>query len=299
MHGMITSLQLSTEIRSATPPVVIDVRLADDFAACHLPDALNNTVFEGAFNERLPAQVPDLTTAVRIYGASGNSFEARIAVEKLERAGYWEVAELEGGIEAWLAAGFSVSGSPTEPVFPIPHGRLQIDLEASKVEWTGRNLLNKHHGGVALKSGHLDFDQGRLTGGEIILDLTRLDCTGLAGSAYHDVLIRHLHDHDFFDVTRFPEAVLSITSAAPISDSGPGALNLRLTADLTIKGRTHPIEFAAASGLTPEGKAAAQAVFSIDRTKWGVLYGSGKFFHRLAGHLVNDQIAFEVKIVTR
>lgn len=296
---MITPLQLSAEILSATPPVVIDARLAEDFAACHLPNALNNTVFEVAFNDRLPAQVPDLTTAVRIYGASGTSLEARMAVEKLERAGYSNVAELEGGIEAWLAAGLPVVGSPLESFPPIPHGRLQIDLEASKVEWTGRNLLNKHHGCVALKSGHLDFDQGRLTGGEIILDLTHLDCGDLAGTAYHDVLIRHLHDHDFFDVTRFPEAALSIASAAPIPDSGPGALNLHLAADLTIKGRTHPIEFDAVSGLTPEGHTAAQAVFSIDRTKWGVLYGSGKFFHRLAGHLVNDEIAFEVKIVTK
>lgn len=297
---MIRSSELSAELQSSAPPMVIDVRLADDFTACHLHGALNNAVFEVAFNERLPIQIPDRSAVVRVYGASSSSLEARIAVEKLERAGYVEVAELEGGLEAWLAEGLPVDQGPPLPPLPaLPNGRKDIDLDASRVEWTGRNLLSKHHGCVALKSGYLDFDQGLLTGGGIILDLMRLDCSDLSGSPYHDVLVRHLHDHDFFDVVAFPEAGLSITSASPLAAGGPGASNLRVTADLTIKGQTHSIEFDATSGLTPEGHAAAQAVFSIDRTKWGVLYGSGKLFNRLAGHLVNDLIAFEVKIVTR
>ncbi len=297
---MIRSSDLAAQLQSSTPPVMVDVRLADEFTACHLDGALNNAVFEVAFNERLPVQIPDRSSVVRIYGASSSSLEGRMAVEKLQRAGYSNVEELEGGLEAWLAAGLPVVRGPALPPSPaLPDGRLEVDAEASRVEWTGRNLLNKHHGCVALKSGHLDFDHGRLTGGEMVLDLTRLDCSDLSGSAYHDVLVHHLHDHDFFDVALFPEARLVITSAIPLAGSGPGSSNLRVTADLTIKGQTHPIEFDAASGFTPDGHAAAQAVFSIDRTRWGILYGSGKFFQRLAGHLVNDLIAFEVKIVSR
>ncbi len=297
---MIDVSHLSAELESSTPPLVLDVRLADDFAAGHVPGAMNNAVFEVAFHERLPLQIPDQSTAIRIYGASSSSLEARMALEKLERAGFSDVAELDGGFEAWQFAGMPVVAKTPLPASPaLPDGPLEIDLESSRVGWTGRNLLNNHGGCVALKSGQLDFDQGRLTGGEMVLDMLRLDCSDLAGSPHHDVLIRHLHDHDFFDVALFPEARLVITSAAPLAGSGPGAANLRVTADLTIKGQTHAIEFDAASGLTPEGQVAAQAVFSIDRTKWGVLYGSGKFFHRLAGHLVNDLVHFEVKIVTR
>jgi hypothetical protein len=55
----------------------------------------------------------------------------------------------------------------------------------------------------------------------------------------------------------------------------------------------------ATSGVTPDGKAAAQAVFSFDRTRWKVLYGSGRFCHRLGMNLVNDLIEFEIKIVTQ
>ncbi len=91
--------------------------------------------------------------------------------------------------------------------------------------------------------------------------------------------------------------MLVVTKVESIPGSKPGMPNLHLTAGLTVKGETHPIEFDAATGLTPEGKPAAQAFFSIDRTRWRVIYGSGRLFHRLAGHLVNDLVEFDVKIV--
>lgn len=296
---MISSSQLASEITSAQSPAILDVRLADDYEACHIESAVNNAVFEVAFGERLATTLPDKGRAVRVYGASAQSHEAAMAVEKLERAGYANVVELEGGLEAWLAEGLpNTCGAPLTPPPKRPTGRVLIDLEASRVGWTGRNLLNKHQGCIGLSEGWIDFDEEGITGGEFVLDLKRIDCSDLAGSDYHSILIHHLQDHDFFDVERFPEARLSITSATHLDSGSPGGPNLHVHAQLTIKGQTHPIEFLAAAGMTPEGLLAAQATFSIDRTRWGVLYGSGKFFHRLAGHLVNDMIDFEVKIVT-
>jgi hypothetical protein len=58
------------------------------------------------------------------------------------------------------------------------------------------------------------------------------------------------------------------------------------------------LTFRAVTGVTPDGKAVAQAVLSLDRTCWGVLYASGRYFHRLGMHLVNDLIDLEIKIVT-
>lgn len=295
---MITANHLAEELSSNHSPVVLDVRLADDYEACHIEGALNNTVFEVQFIERVPSQLPDKSRPVRVYGAA-ESLEARMAVKKLERAGYTDVLELEGGLEGWCADGLpNTCGAPLPSDPECPNGRVLIDLEASTVNWAGRNLLKKHHGNIALKSGYLDFRQGRLEGGEFVLDLTRLDCIDLAGSEYHDVLIHHLHSDDFFDVSNYPDARLVITSATHLDPGSLGGPNLHVGAELTLRGQTHPIEFSATSGVTPDGKAAAQAVFSVDRTRWGVLYGSGKFFRRLAGHLVNDLIDFDVKIVT-
>ena len=47
------------------------------------------------------------------------------------------------------------------------------------------------------------------------------------------------------------------------------------------------------------GTLALQAYFALDRTQWGVRYGSGKLYERLGMHLVNDEINFDVTIVAR
>ena len=41
----------------------------------------------------------------------------------------------------------------------------------------------------------------------------------------------------------------------------------------------------------------AEANFDIDRTRWNIVYGSGKFFEKLGMHLVNDLVSIQLKIV--
>ena len=281
----------SNELSTAADVQLLDVRLPRDFETAHLDGAQNNCVFEVAFAERLSqtASAPKKTTID--YGANDQSHEANVAAEKLRR--------LEGGIEAAEHADVAlIRGGPSPSEAAIVDGIRNIDLEESRVEWLGRNLLNKHWGTVALEAGHLTFAGGTLSGGEIVIDLTRLECTDLAGINLHDVLIAHLHNDDFFDVENHPNARLVITQVEPGLELAPGSPNLKITANLTIRGQTHPIDFTASAGLTEEGKPAAQAAFSIDRTRWDIIYGSGKFFHRLAGHVVNDQLEFQLRIIT-
>ncbi|MEM9283335.1 MAG: YceI family protein [Verrucomicrobiota bacterium] len=289
-----------TELPNLSDYQLLDVRLADDFQAAHLEGAKNNCVFEVTFGDRLAETAPFAEMTTVVYGAHDKSHEANAAAEKLHRLGYTDVRILEGGIEGAQTSGLPIVEGTQLPALPsAPDGRLEIDVEASSVEWLGRNLVNKHWGKAPIESGYLNFKTGELTGGEIVIDLLGLTSDDLAGSDLHDVLIAHLHNDDFFDVTNHPKAILTITQATPLEDRSSGEPNLKVLADLTLRGQTYPIEFVAAAGLTPEGAAAAQAAFAIDRTRWGVLYGSGKFFKRLAGHLVNDLIEFQIKIVTR
>lgn len=274
----------------------LDVRLADDYEAAHISGALNNAVYEVQFNSRALEQLPDKAQEIHIYGANETSLEATMAAEKLNRMGYTNVEILSGGFASWT--GDIVQGEQLPELPEALNGNKDINLEASRVQWTGRNLLNKHFGTVALQSGSLNFADGQLKDGEIVFDLAQLVCSDLFGSELHDVLIAHLHNDDFLDLENHPTTTLTITSANPIAGAAAGAPNLRLNCQLTLKGQTHPLLIEATSGMTPDGKAAAQTTFSIDRTQWGINYGSGKLFHRLAGHLVNDLIDFEVKIVT-
>ncbi|HEY8961082.1 MAG TPA: YceI family protein, partial [Luteolibacter sp.] len=207
------------------------------------------------------------------------------------------VARLEGGMDAWRNEGFPTEGTHAPETPPaIPSGRRALDLDESRIEWIGRNLLNKHRGWIALKSGYLDFKGGTITDGEMVLSMHEIHCDDLAGTPLHDVLIAHLRSDDFFDTERFPEARVVLRSVR-FDPNFPGGQNLRVEADLTLKGVTAPLSFTASAGIDADGRPAAQASFAIDRTQWGVIYGSGKLFHRLAGHLVNDLIEIQLRIV--
>ncbi len=290
--------ELKSALAGGNAPALLDVRLEDDFTAAHLPGAANARVFEVSFLDQVSELVPDKSNPVVVYGFGGESREAAVAADKLGRAGFENVSVFEGGLDAWMSAGEAVEGSGSSPAGPAaPEGKRKLDLAESKVEWLGRNLLNKHWGTLGLKGGHLEFDNGHLSGGEITIDMNDMACTDLAESDLHDVLITHLKNDDFFDVERYPTAVFRINGATGIPHSAASEPNIEINGDLTLKGETHPVKFAAVSGITPEGIPAAQAAFAFDRTQWGVIYGSGKFFRRLAGHLVSDMVELQLRIV--
>ena len=296
---IIDARELSERMSSTAPPVLIDVRLDSDYGCCRIPRALNNCVFEVAFLERMERLAPDKMRPVCVYGSDDGSLESRMAAEKLCRAGWAEVLDFREGLSEWRAERFPVEEfAVSEGHAPIQSGVHALDLVESQVLWTGRNLLNKHSGSIRVKAGELNVEAGRVAGGRFVLDMSGIECADLAGNPLHDVLIDHLRSDDFFDVANFPEAEFIITQTAPIDSGSPGSPNLGISGELTLRGITQPIEFTACSGATPEGKLAAQASFSIDRTRWNVFYGSGKFFRSLGGHLVNDLIDLELRMVT-
>jgi polyisoprenoid-binding protein YceI/rhodanese-related sulfurtransferase len=301
MPSQIDPPELARRMKTSVTPVLIDVRLEEDYRAGHLPAAKNNCVYEVSFYERMGDVAPRKDVAVCVYGAASESCEARMAAEKLVRAGYGEVLEMRAGLDGWKAAGFEVKseGASKQDNPAPPEGWREIDLTESRVEWAGRNLLNKHYGSIALKSGKLQFNQGELRSGEFALDMHAIVCHDLSGDQLHDVLIAHLQSDDFFDVEVYPEGRFVITSTESVPRATPGAPNLKVHGELTLKNVTRPVEFLATAGLTPEGKAAAQASLTIDRTFWNVIYGSGKYFQNLGGHLVNDMIELQLRIVTR
>ncbi|MES2920748.1 MAG: YceI family protein [Verrucomicrobiota bacterium] len=296
----ITASSLKQLLAGPSPPVLVDVRLEEDCKCSRLPHALSNCVYEIIFLERMPALAPDLRTPVCVYGADSASLESRMAAEKLRRHGYTAVYDFRDGFEGWKSAGYPLDVSPVSAaVSPvIPEGVHSIDLGESSIRWIGRNLLNRHEGFIGLKSGSLRIESGKLAGGEFTIDMQAITCLDLTGNSLHDVLIRHLRDHDFFDAGVYPEASFVVTRANHLSDATPGSPNLTVTGILTLKGVSGTLEFPACAGVTADGKLAAQATIAFDRTLWNVLYGSGKWFRHLGGHLVNDLIDLQLRIVS-
>jgi polyisoprenoid-binding protein YceI len=279
---------------------LVDVMLPEDFAARHIPGAVNACVYEMVFLDRIADCVPDRNHAIVVYDDSGTTLTARTAQEKLERAGYLNVAVLEGGQRAWQSAGFATG--PEAPVAITPEtadGTYVIDVDKSVVEWSGRNINNRHHGRIAISEGAVELVSGRPVSGRIVLNMRSITNLDLQDPTWRDMLLRHLMSDDFFDVAQYPTAVFELHGAATISTCSPGTPNMEVTGSLTIKETTLPLSFPAIVAMQEDGSFKAQALIEFDRTLWNVCYGSGKLYERLGMHLVNDLVSVELFVVAR
>ncbi len=291
--------ELISQLADIPATVVIDVLADDEFKAAHLPGAQNACVFDMTFLEDVKKLVPDPATPLVLYGSSVRNLASQTAAEKLAAAGYTHLADYRGGLEDWREAGHAVEGDGATPRLEPSDGKHQIDVEQSKVEWTGRNLTGAHSGTIKLREGSIEIESGRPVRGSFTLEMRDIECADLKDGKMREMLEAHLKSEDFFDVIRFPEAVLLLSRITPLADAPLGNPNYEITGDLTLKGMTRDLSFRAILAPTPDGLLAADAHFDIDRTHWNVLYGSGKFYEKLGKHLVNDEISIALKLVTR
>ena len=299
MKSSIPAHELRQLIASGTV-CLIDVLLPEDFACRHIAGAGNACVYEMVFLDRIAECVPDRDKAIVVYDDSGTTLAARTAKEKLERAGYRSVAILEGGLQAWQAAGFEVeSNAPVPPLATVSDGVYRIDAEKSVVEWTGRNINNRHHGRIVISGGECVLSNGLPLSGRFVLDMATISNLDLQDEGWRAMLLRHLKSEDFFDVERYPAATFELRGAAAIAESTPGTPNVEIAGSLTIKETTRSICFPAIIAPQEDGSLKAQAALDLDRTLWNVSYGSGKLYERLGMHLVNDLISIELFIVAR
>lgn len=159
----------------------------------------------------------------------------------------------------------------------------EVKATNSKVEWKGKKITGSHNGTVEMKEGTLIFDGDNLVGGNFVIDMTTITVLDMKGKG-KDNLEGHLKSDDFFGVDNYPVATLEIKSANKTKDG------YYINADITIKGKTEPIAFE----LEVEGNK-AEAELKIDRTKFGVRYGSGSFFDNLGDNTIYDNFELEVE----
>jgi len=94
--------ELSARRASGEAPVVIDVRTPEEYAAGHIPGALN-IPFDQVAQRISEVEAPH---GVALYCMVGP--RARKGESALLSTGYTSVLHLEGGLAAWEAAGFPV-----------------------------------------------------------------------------------------------------------------------------------------------------------------------------------------------
>ncbi|MEZ4981389.1 MAG: YceI family protein [Saprospiraceae bacterium] len=167
-------------------------------------------------------------------------------------------------------------------------GTKNVNTTKSTIAWKGYKVTGEHNGNVSLKSGALDFDNGVLTGGTFVIDMTSITCNDLEGE-WKDKLVGHLKSDDFFGVATHPTAKFVITKAIPYGTEGA----YKVVGNLTIKDITKEIKFNAnVNGQNAEAK------IIVDRSNYNVKYGSGSFFDNLGDKTIYDEFDLTINLVT-
>ena len=163
-----------------------------------------------------------------------------------------------------------------------------IETVQSQITWTGREVSTSYHyGTLDFVSGNFEISNGAIVNGEFIVDMTSINNQDMEGDRKAR-LEGHLKSDDFFSVESYPTAAISINSSELISD---GKWNV--SADLSIKGFTHPVNFEMTSS---EDGWSANLVF--DRSKYDVRFRSGSFFENLGDKLIYDDIELSINLTT-
>ena len=164
--------------------------------------------------------------------------------------------------------------------------------DKSKVTWLGKKVTGQHTGGIVLKSGELSLEKGMLTGGTFIMDMTSITCTDMEGE-YADNLLGHLRSDEFFGVTKYQTSKLVITKVAT---STTGIITV--SANLTIKGITKKVEFPVVVDER-NGSVTVIGVITVNRTLYGIKYGSGSFFDDLGDKMVEDNFTLTFNLTAK
>ena len=160
---------------------------------------------------------------------------------------------------------------------------LAVDAATSVVNWKAF-----HKGGFAprwgtlnVKSGDISIEGGQVVAGNFTIDMTsiKVDPASVTEKDKKPAdLEAHLKNPDFFDVEKNPASDFKITSVADLKEIPKDAVagaNKTVSGNLTLMGKTMNVTFPAKVDVV-DNTAAIQAKFTVNRTDWGIKFGTSE-----------------------
>ncbi|WP_046242938.1 YceI family protein [Hymenobacter terrenus] len=177
-----------------------------------------------------------------------------------------------------------------------PAYKLQPQL--STLGWEGKAVTHGHNGTMNFTDGELLVKGNALVGGTVTVDMKSMKATDIKDAESQGKFVGHMSGDDFFGVATYPTATFKIVSVTPIKGAAKDADNATITGDMTIKGVTQRISFPAKVGVK-DGVAAATGKVTIDRTKFGLKYGSKTFFDSIGDKAINDNFDLTFNVIAK
>lgn len=170
---------------------------------------------------------------------------------------------------------------------------LSVNTANTMINWSGSKVGSTHTGGLKLKSGSINVDGDKITGGNFVIDMASMTNTDLDAEG-GGKLVGHLSSPDFFDVAQFPTAKFEITKVTSLAGN-PDA-NCMVYGNLTMKNITKQIGFKANAKVGPNGASVSTGDFTIDRTDFGMKYGSESLADVVKDKAISDKIGLKINL---
>ncbi|MCG1036212.1 YceI family protein [Polaribacter sargassicola] len=169
-----------------------------------------------------------------------------------------------------------------------------VDTSISVLNWKGSKPGGAHNGTVALESGTILVEEGKLVSGQFVVDMKSIKVLDIpADNGGNGKLVGHLTNADFFDVEVYPTSKFVITSVEETEGK------LAVTGNLTIKDVTKSITIPATVTTENGVTTFASETFNVNRADFNVKYGSKSFFENLKDKFIDDIIEFSFVVKTK
>jgi polyisoprenoid-binding protein YceI len=195
-------------------------------------------------------------------------------------------------------AAFAQKAVSKKVTAPAAVATYKLQPQLSTLGWDGKAVTHGHNGTIQFSSGDLEVRNNMVVGGTAIVDMKTIKATDITDADNHAKFVGHMSSGDFFDAPAFPTSTFKITSVTPIAGAAADADNATITGDMTIKGVTQKVSFPAKVGVK-NGVAAATGKVTIDRTKFGLKYGSKSFFDSIGDKAINDEFTLAFNVIAK
>ncbi len=187
---------------------------------------------------------------------------------------------------------------PIESTTTMETGTYEAATNDSSVYWqAGKPAIAGyvHTGKFQVDSGEVTLTDGELTG-EFIIDINSLEMTSLGGGkeGQESALEGHLKSDHFFDVATYPTATFTVTDVSPKVLPGPGNSDYTATGELTLKGKTNTVNFPMKVLVANENEVWMTAEVTIDRTLWGIDFGSASVAEEITDNIIGDEVTLDL-----
>lgn len=157
-----------------------------------------------------------------------------------------------------------------------------INTKTSFIKWHATKVGGEHWGHLKFSQGKIILnDKGDPIKASFVVDMNTIDVRDLEGE-WRDKLQNHLREGDFFEVKKYPSALMETTK---IIKTGDG--QYKVSANFKVKNTMRPLIF----NMTYDGKT-ARGKFSFDRVKFGIKYRSS-LLGTVADKVIHDKVDLE------